>query len=161
MSKSPKKRFQGPDLTPFKKAKGILYHYCSNASFLSIIENRELRASEYSLSNDRLEGKWFRKVFEDFCNDRGLSASQLQVVLRMYNALFRYYGFAGVCLSEEGDMLSRWRAYSDKGAGVSIEFDSAAFYKEAVAPNPPALPPCLFSPAARDCIFGSCGADYL
>lgn len=141
MGKSLKKRFQGPDLTPFKKAKGILYHYCSNASFLSIIENRELRASEYSLSNDRLEGKWFRKVFEDFCDDRGLSASQLQVVLRMYDALFRNYGFAGVCLSEDGDVLSQWRAYSDNGAGVSIGFDSAGFYEEPVPPNPPALPP--------------------
>jgi Protein of unknown function (DUF2971) len=141
MSTSLKKRFEGPDLTPFKKATGILYHYCSNASFLSIIENRQLRASEYSLSNDRLEGKWFRKVFEDFCKDRGLSTSQLQVVLRMYDALFCYYGFAGVCLSEEGDMLSQWRAYSDNGAGISIGFDSAAFYKEPVPPNPPALPP--------------------
>ncbi len=140
MSKSVKKRFQGPDLKPYKKAKGILYHYCSNASFLSIIESRQLRACEYSLSNDRLEGKWFRKVFEDFCKDRGLSPFQLQLVLRMYDGMFCYYGFAGVCLSEEGDMLSQWRAYSDNGAGVSIGFDSAEFYKEPVPPNPPALP---------------------
>ena len=36
------KNFEGPDLTPYTKAKGILYHYCSNASFLSIISNREI-----------------------------------------------------------------------------------------------------------------------
>ena len=120
LSPSPNKNLQGPDLTPFKKAKGILYHYCSNASFLSIIESKQLRASEYSLSNDRMEGKWFREVFADFCVDEGLSLSQLQTVLRMYDALFRFYGFAGVCFSEDGDMLKSmagvfgqrcWRIY--------------------------------------------------
>jgi hypothetical protein len=132
--------FEGPDSTPFKKADGILYHYCSNASFLSIISTRTVWASEYSLSNDALEGKWIRKVVEECCNDGGLSASQLGVVLKEFDTFTSMHGAAGICLSEEGDLLSQWRAYSENGAGVSIGFDSAAFYEE---PEPPAPPPAL------------------
>ena len=135
-----KATFEGPDLTS-KKAEGVLYHYCSNASFLSIISTRTIWASEFSLSNDALEGKWIRKVVEKSCNERGLSASQLEVVLREFDTITSLYGFAGVSLSEEADMLSQWRAYSENAAGVSIGFDSAAFYAEAVPRSPPALPP--------------------
>src|SRR5208283_5653358 len=44
-------------------------------------------------------------------------------------------------LSEEGDMLSQWRAYSENGAGMSIGFDSAAFYEERAQQTRPELPP--------------------
>jgi hypothetical protein len=39
----------------------ILYHYCSNATFLSIIESNTIRLSDLSLSNDSQEGRWGRQ----------------------------------------------------------------------------------------------------
>ena len=35
----------------------ILYHYCSNIAFHSIIENRRIWLSSLSLSNDSMEGR--------------------------------------------------------------------------------------------------------
>ena len=48
--------FKGPELTSFRKPVGILYHYCSNASFLSIISTQTIGASDVSLSNDTRKG---------------------------------------------------------------------------------------------------------
>jgi hypothetical protein len=143
--------FKGPDPTPFKKAEGILYHYCSNTSFLSIVSNQTIRASEYSLSNDGMEGKWIRKVIEECCSERGLSASQLGVVLSEFDTITSMYGAAGICLSEDGDMLSQWRAYSENGAGVSIGFDSTAFYVQPAdrAPPLPALGKVIYDLATQ------------
>jgi hypothetical protein len=36
-------------------------------------------------------------------------------------------GAAGICLSQEGDLLSQWRVYSENGSGVSIGFDQTCF----------------------------------
>jgi hypothetical protein len=131
-------QFKGPEMTS-KKPGGILYHYCSNAAFLSIISSQAVWASEFSLSNDTMEGKWIREVIIECCHERGLDASQLNIVLREFDTINSMYGAAGLCLSEDGDMLSQWRAYSDNGAGVSIGFDSTVFT------GPPGSLPALFA----------------
>ena len=135
-----------PDMTPLQRQPpGILYHYCSNASFLSIVSTRAIWASEFSLSNDRLEGRWIRTVIEESCKDQGLDASQIAIVLKEFDAQASLYGAAGVCLSEDGDQLSQWRAYSTDGAGVSIGFDSSSF----TPPNMPAVFPIVYEPVTQ------------
>ena len=104
-----------------------LYHYCSNASFLSIIANRSLWASEFSLSNDLLEGKWIRKVFSECCDDRKIPKDEKDGLLEILDGITAYVGAAGFCMSEESDLLSQWRAYSDNACGVSIGFTSDYF----------------------------------
>jgi Protein of unknown function (DUF2971) len=101
-----------------------IYHYCSNASFLSIISTRSIWASEFSLSNDLLEGKWIRRVFSDCCDERKIPEDERTGLLVMLDALSEYIGAAGFCMSEESDLLSQWRAYSDNACGVSIGFNS-------------------------------------
>jgi hypothetical protein len=99
-----------------------LYHYCSNASFLSIISTRSIWVSEFSLSNDLLEGKWIRRVFSDCCDERKILENERTGLLGMLDSLSEYNGAAGFCMSEESDLLSQWRAYSDNACGVSIGF---------------------------------------
>jgi hypothetical protein len=70
--------FKGPDPTPFKKAEGILYHYCSNTSFLSIVSNQTIRASEYSLSNDGMEGNGFAKSSKNAAAREGFRLLSLE-----------------------------------------------------------------------------------
>lgn len=41
-----------------------LYHYCSTSTFLSIIANRSIWLSSMSLSNDTMEGKLVRHIFD-------------------------------------------------------------------------------------------------
>jgi hypothetical protein len=99
-----------------------LYHYCSNAAFISIIENKQIWASEFSLSNDVMEGKWIREIFREYCQEKELASHSIEVLLTHLDFLISRSGAAGFCMSENGDLLSQWRAYADNGAGVSIGF---------------------------------------
>jgi hypothetical protein len=100
----------------------LLYHYCSNQSFLSVIQNREIWASELSMSNDHLEGRWVRQVFTGFCTEKSVATVDLNQLLVHLDGLISLVGAAGFCLSEEGDLLSQWRGYADDGAGINIGF---------------------------------------
>jgi hypothetical protein len=51
------------------------------------------------------------------------ASEQIQLLKRL-DFIIGIAGYAGFCMSEEGDLLSQWRAYADNGAGVSIGFDS-------------------------------------
>jgi hypothetical protein len=104
-----------------------LYHYCSNSSFLSIIATSTIWASEFTLSNDHLEGKWIRNVIEATCIERQLASPYTSAVLQRADSMIAFLGGTGICLSEEGDLLSQWRAYSENGCGLSIGFDRQHF----------------------------------
>jgi len=104
-----------------------LYHYCSNAALLSIVSRREIWASDFSLSNDALEGKWIREVFAEYCTEKGLSAADKEALLPHLDYVISLAGAAGFCLSEEADLLSQWRGYADDGCGASIGFSKEYF----------------------------------
>ena len=53
-----------PQSTSNEEMPEYLYHYCSNASLLDILASHKVRLSDLSLSNDSLEGRWVRKVFQ-------------------------------------------------------------------------------------------------
>lgn len=110
-----------------------LFHYCSTASFLSIISSRTIFASEFTLSNDLLEGRWIRQVVADYCTQNNVDYFATETILSSVDRLVEFLGAAGICLSEEGDLLSQWRAYSNNGSGFSIGFDPAKFGSTASA----------------------------
>lgn len=113
----------------------ILYHYCSTAAFLSIISSHKIFASEFTLSNDLLEGRWIRQVVIDYCKEKSVDFFTTEAILSSIDRLVDYLGAAGICLSEEGDLLSQWRAYSCNGSGFSIGFDQSKFGDQ-VSPLP-------------------------
>jgi hypothetical protein len=114
----------------------ILYHYCSNSTFLSIISGQNIRASEFSLSNDHLEGKWSRNLLEQFCIERKMFPMTQNLLLEQFDSYLLQYFFAvGFCLSAQGDLLSQWRGYADDGRGVAIGFDSV-FFSELIESMP-------------------------
>jgi hypothetical protein len=104
-----------------------LYHYCPNAAFLSIVSTRTIWVSEFSLSNDLLEGKWIRKIVSDCCDERKLVIFDRDALLRQLDGIISFLGAAGFCMSEEPDILSQWRGYADDGCGVSIGFNQNYF----------------------------------
>jgi hypothetical protein len=93
----------------------------------SIISTKEIWVSDFSLSNDALEGKWIRQIFSEYCTDQAVSASDTGALLAHFNLLSRLPGAAGFCMSEEADLLSQWRGYADDGCGVSIGFNRRYF----------------------------------
>jgi hypothetical protein len=101
-----------------------LYHYCGNESFVAIVEGRSLLASELSLSNDHLEGKWVRGVFSEVCQQNIKDKYNFDMLMQHFDLLYKVFGARGFCLSEESDLLSQWRGYANDGAGISIGFSN-------------------------------------
>ena len=100
----------------------ILYHYCSNKNFHSIIESHSVWLSSLSLSNDSKEGKLVAEILTRLANEDGLDELTKQ---RLQQSAIRLEGIIdglGFCLSEKGDLLSQWRGYADDASGVSIGF---------------------------------------
>lgn len=119
----------------------LVYHYCSLDTFTKIIENKTLRLSEITKSNDSMELLWITKMFEDVFRDIYIKNSNkilnaklpeedfMEMVVHYQKDFFsekhRIYSFFVACFSEaeEGDLLSQWRGYADDGRGVAIGFD--------------------------------------
>jgi hypothetical protein len=104
-----------------------LYHYCPNAAFVSIVSRHEIWASDFSLSNDFLEGKWIGEIFKACCRERGVRDFEQAKLLEDLSGVSSIVGGVGFCMSEEPDLLSQWWAYANDGAGVSIGFSKEYF----------------------------------
>ena len=100
----------------------VLYHYCSNAAFHSIVENRSIWLSALSLSSDTMEGKLVTDVIAQMAKSDGLDQANIQRLKESVSLLEQIMEGLGFCLSEEGDLLSQWRGYADNASGVSIGF---------------------------------------
>ena len=68
-----------------------------------------------------------KRSFLDYCEDKGISASDQNELLRHLDVVIAMAGYAGFCMSEKGDLLSQWRAYADNAEGVSIGFNQEYF----------------------------------
>jgi len=101
----------------------ILYHYCSNSAFHSIMSQRRVRLSLLSMSNDTKEGQHILdlagRILPDGFPHRNDALEQLKQVISGLSAI-------GFCLSADGDVLSQWRGYADNAQGVALGFDFAA-----------------------------------
>lgn len=100
----------------------ILYHYCSNEAFHSIISNREIRLSSLSLSNDSMEGKLIERVLLEMAEKDGFNNEQIERLQEKISRLGLMFDGLGFCLSEKKDLLSQWRGYASDAHGVSIGF---------------------------------------
>lgn len=100
----------------------ILYHYCSNNAFHSIIENRRIWLSSLSLSNDSMEGKLVAEILARIAKDDGLDQAATERLQKLVSGLEQVIDGLGFCLSQDGDLLSQWRGYAADATGVSIGF---------------------------------------
>jgi hypothetical protein len=114
----------------------ILYHYCSNNAFHSIIENRSIWLSALSLSNDSMEGKLVAEIFTRIAEADGLGQPATQRLHKLVSGLEQIIDGLGFCLSEEGDLLSQWRGYAADATGVSIGFSKDYLEQLAEADQP-------------------------
>jgi len=102
----------------------ILYHYCSAGTFHSIVDKRAIWLSSLSMSNDSMEGKLALRVLAQMAKDEGIEdrlMEDLSTALEMYE---QFAEGLGICLSEDGDLLSQWRGYAGDATGFAIGFDS-------------------------------------
>ena len=105
-----------------------LYHYCSLSAFMSIIQNKCIWLSDTRYTNDALEVRVFDDTvgaaLSDLVRDEEITSEEANVFWQTYKAN-NTVGYIS-CFSENGDLLSQWRAYSDDGHGVAvgINFDA-------------------------------------
>jgi len=105
----------------------ILYHYCSNEAFHSIISNKEIRLSSLSLSNDCMEGKFIESVLFKMAEKDGLDEKTMMGLQKEVSRFISKIDGLGFCLSEKEDLLSQWRGYANDAQGVSIGFSKKYF----------------------------------
>lgn len=115
------------------RTEGVLYHYTGHNNLQCIVEKRCLWLSHAYYMNDASEIKYgaelFKTVVVERQNKRGDSAKVdfLGELRDWTNELINVPHYIFVfSLTEKGDLLSQWRAYTPSGsAGVSIGFSKA------------------------------------
>lgn len=103
----------------------LIYHYCSPATLLLILQNRTLRLSDVSCMNDSKELKWGIEVLHQVLSSSSLYEERRERLQTTFGQYLTVLKLLAVCFSEEGDMLSQWRAYGADGTGFSVGFSGA------------------------------------
>jgi hypothetical protein len=120
-----------------------LYQYTDLRGFMGILESKVIWLSQMSTLNDYMEHNWLTKLAKSRLDrliadpgDRrvGLGKLDAKDVPDAFLILLRTQLRHGepvdpycACFSEDGDVLSQWRAYADQGAGFAIGFDPFRF----------------------------------
>jgi hypothetical protein len=110
------------DFEPEQPDDGLFYHYCDATAFESIIRTNKLWLSPFRYSNDSEEGIRAQKLLFQLAKRYGLSKEQIAQFREALESLPTFHDCYGLCLSEDGDLLSQWRAYAADGAGFAIGF---------------------------------------
>lgn len=125
----------------------LKYHYCSIETFKAIIENKTLRFSDITKSNDSTElkyiSKYLDKIYEEeisriqnegsyesisFINPRKCFDKFKDAYFnRVLSDEDKTFWFFTSCFSLKRDSLSQWRGYAEDGKGFCIGFDDKYF----------------------------------
>lgn len=112
---------------------GCLYHYTDGKGLLGILANKTLWASDPLSLNDASEFEYALEVVRKVLNKTGDRLGLGNVFGNL--AGWRQLGqrFFVACFSRDGDKLSQWRAYADKGRGYAIGFGPQELLAEAAS----------------------------
>lgn len=115
-----------------------VYHYCSMDSFYAIVQNKTLRLTDITKSNDSKEIAWIFQYVEDVFRDV-YNQEKEKYFKDRYDSIFdrmvrdskRIFFDERLiipyicCFSgaESRDLLSQWRGYTDDGRGVAVGVD--------------------------------------
>lgn len=115
----------------------VLYHYCSTATLLAILEHEKLRFSDLNMMNDPREWRYCYELFEEAATallkmvpDRaeldGLDTDFLHRIDDYLSPKQLISHPVIACFSKQPDVLSQWRGYADGAKGWSIGFSGRA-----------------------------------
>jgi hypothetical protein len=109
----------------------LLYHYTTQEGLLGILgdKDKEIWATHYRYLNDASEGQIVSKLLSDELKERNCDEgvkSQGEQILSEITSQDVY----ATSFSEDGNLLSQWRAYSGNSGGYSIGFSPS--YLEAI-----------------------------
>jgi hypothetical protein len=105
----------------------LLYHYTSAEGFLGILKSKEIWATKISYLNDSKELNHASDLCKEYLKIRKerdeISDELCEDLLDLLNRI----GNTNVCVcsfTQNGDLLSQWRAYGGESNGYSIGFNS-------------------------------------
>lgn len=104
----------------------VVYHYCSGQTLLSILANKTIRACDLDKMNDYLEYEWGLGILKDalkLSEEKTSSDFTKFIEHHVHDARARMVPLVA-CFSENGDVLSQWRAYAGDGDGFSVGFNT-------------------------------------
>jgi hypothetical protein len=105
-----------------------LYHYTTMSGLLGIVESKKLRATDIHYMNDANEFKHGLAILGEIVKVRAQTAAGTTKLfletLPTRVAQFSNINLFAASFTEDGDLLSQWRGYS-QGGGASIGFDTA------------------------------------
>jgi hypothetical protein len=111
----------------------VLYHYTTAKGLLGILESNVLWAGDLSYMNDFSEFKYAENLIEnelkkaiEISMPELLKESRYLVLTQPFSNARRLniYSAYSFCFCQEGDQLSQWRGYAQKGTGYSLGFDA-------------------------------------
>lgn len=119
------------------KNEGVLYHYTSHKILRSIVEDRRLRISHVYYMNDANEIKYGAELLKAVVaerQNRETDQTLIEFLIEFREWLNQLIGLPHYIfvfsLTEKGNLLSQWRAYTPSGeAGVSIGFSQEGLKK--------------------------------
>jgi hypothetical protein len=102
----------------------LIYHYTTTRGLLGILESRELWASDLRYMNDLSELKYANNLINKEI-DKSVGSDFLTAALIDYSPgrILDLFAVYACCFCEDGDQLSQWRAYTEKGTGFALGFN--------------------------------------
>lgn len=120
--------FKAPKLSSVSE----VFHYCSPETINAIVCNKTIRSSDLSKMNDFMELKWGLDIVKsEIDKAKETISDELAVkLIERVDDVIEKSRFLISCFSEDGDILSQWRAYAADGAGFSVGFDAKKLAKK-------------------------------
>lgn len=128
------------ELSYKRDVKKIIYHYTTLETLIKIIENQSLWATNTRFLNDRDEffhgQKIIIKLLKDFIDQENFDREYIEILKAAVTNLERFAKTNQfvICFSNNGDLISQWRAYANNGKGVSIGFDRTSLTSSLAEP---------------------------
>lgn len=98
-----------------------LYHYCSLNTFVSIIQNRTIKLSEITKSNDSEEIKFLWDHYVSYIKSQCKNQLATHMLQYEIDNQMSKTDFLVACFSEKFDSLHMWNCYAN--GGICIGFD--------------------------------------
>jgi hypothetical protein len=133
----------------------ILFHYTSPRGLIGIITSKILWASRIQYLNDSQEYLYSLNLLEKVINDYKTIDERHKERLNTFYTMFQYAENVNIfvaSLSENGDLLSQWRAYCPPSGGYSIGF-SYDYLQRVLKINNFHLAPCIYDPKLQEQII--------
>ena len=102
----------------------ILYHYTNTEGVRGIISSHHLWASNVRFLNDLSEPSFAASLIDETMDSVGRNTGRTpELVPNRQDYESNFPDVYAFCFCEQGDLLSQWRAYGDRGGGYAVGFD--------------------------------------